>query len=194
MKDFLLKFKQYCKERNWIIDQYTSEFTLQFRLCRYIDSIDSNFNIELESNINRYGLYNLTKKEIDIDFYKKDTGRSSIEVKFIRDKGSFNIGMFKFYEDIKFVEELVNSSQFKNGFCLLFTSIPEIYTSPNKNINPRNKENLTLYNSFRNDKTLKGTVAIRTGKINQSITIEGIYKLCWIDFCDGIKSCMVEII
>ena len=187
------EFKKYSQSNSWNIDRYTSEFTLQFRICRFLQSIDSNFMIELESNINRYSLEKFTKKEIDIDYYKNDDKHSCIELKYVRDKGSYNIGMFSFYEDIKFVEELVESGKFKNGYCILFTSIKELYTPPNKKLNPKNKENIRLYDSFRVKKQLSGTVSIKTGTLNKSISIKGKYNLNWFDFQDDIKCCVLNI-
>ncbi|MAR62347.1 MAG: hypothetical protein CMC45_00500 [Flavobacteriaceae bacterium] len=187
------EFKKYSQSNSWNIDRYTSEFTLQFRICRFLQSIDSNFMIELESNINRYSLEKFTKKEIDIDYYKNDDKHSCIELKYVRDKGSYNIGMFSFYEDIKFVEELVESGKFQNGYCILFTSIKELYTPPNKKLNPKNKENIRLYDSFRVKKQLSGTVSIKTGPLNKSISIKGKYNLNWFDFQDDIKCCVLNI-
>ena len=186
-------FKDYFQSQRWIIDRYTSEFTLQFRICRFLQSLDSNLVIELESNINRYGLEKFTKKEIDIEYYNNDDLHSCIELKYIRDKGSYNIQMFRFYEDIKFVEELIESGKFENGYCVLFTSIKELYTPPNRKLNPKNKENLKLYKSFRVKKQLEGTVSIKTGKLYKSISIKGKYNLNWFDFDNGIKSCIVKI-
>lgn len=185
-------FKDYCQSHRWTIDRYTSEFTLQFRICRFLQSLDSNLVIELESNINRYGLEKFTKKEIDIEYYNNDI-RSCIELKYIRDKGSYNIGMFRFYEDIKFVEELIESGKFQNGYCILFTSLKEIYTTPNRKLNPKNKENLKLYKSYREKKQLGGTVSIKTGKLDKSISIKGQYNLNWFDFDNGIESCIIKI-
>jgi len=186
-------FKDYCQSQRWTIDRYTSEFTLQFRICRYIQSLDSNLVIELESNINRYGLEKFTKKEIDIEYYNNDDKHSCIELKYIRDKGSYNIGMFRFYEDIKFVEELIEFGKFENGYCVLFTSINKLYTPPNRILNPKNKENLKLYESFRIDKQLGGTVSIKTGSLDKSISIKGKYNLNWFDFDNEIKSCVIRI-
>ena len=186
-------FKDYCQSQRWTIDRYTSEFTLQFRMCRFLQSLDSNLVIELESNINRYGLEKFTKKEIDIEYYNNDDIHSCIELKYIRDKGSYNIGMFLFYEDIKFVEELIKSGKFQNGYCVLFTSIKELYTTPNRKLNPKNKENLKLYESFRIDKQLGGTVSIKTGSLDKSISIKGKYNLNWFDFDNEIKSCVIRI-
>ena len=186
-------FKDYCQSQKWTIDRYTSEFTLQFRICRFLQSLESNLVIELESNINRYGLEKFTKKEIDIEYYKNDDKHSCIELKYIRDEGSYNIGMFSFYEDIKFVEELIESGKFENGYCVLFTSINKLYTSPNRILNPKNKENLKLYESFRIDKQLGGTVSIKTGSLDKSISIKGKYNLNWFDFDNEIKSCVIRI-
>jgi hypothetical protein len=189
----IFNFKDYCQSQRWTIDRYTSEFTLQFRICRFLQSLDSNLVIELESNINRYGLEKFTKKEIDIEYYKNDDKHSCIELKYIRDEGSYNIGMFSFYEDIKFVEELIESGKFENGYCVLFTSINKLYTPPNRILNPKNKENLKLYESFRIDKQLGGTVSIKTGSLDKSISIKGKYNLNWFDFDNEIKSCVIRI-
>jgi hypothetical protein len=189
----IFNFKDYCQSQGWSIDRYTSEFTLQFRISRYLQSLDSNLVIELESNINRYGLEKFTKKEIDIEYYKNDDKHSCIELKYIRDEGSYNIGMFSFYEDIKFVEELIESGKFENGYCVLFTSINKLYTPPNRILNPKNKENLKLYESFRIDKQLGGTVSIKTGSLDKSISIKGKYNLNWFDFDNEIKSCVIRI-
>jgi len=101
--------------------------------------------------------------------------------------------MFHFYEDIKFVEELIDSGKFQNGYCILFTSIKELYTPPKRKLNPRNKENLKLYESFRIDKQLGGTVSIKTGPLDKSISIKGKYNMNWFDFDNGVKSCIVKI-
>lgn len=189
----ITKFKGYCQLQGWTVDRFTSEFTLQFRICRFLQSMDSNLIIELESNINRHSLKDLTKKEIDIEYQKNKNRYSCIELKYIRDLGSYNIGMFRFYEDIKFVEELIDSGKFQNGYCVLFTSIKELYTSPNRKLNPKNKENLILYESFRIDKQLSGTVSLKTGTLDNTISINGKYNLDWLDFDIGVKSCIIEI-
>ena len=75
---------------------------------------------------------------------------------------------FVFYEDIKFVEELIESGKFQNGYCVLFTSIKELYTTPNRKLNPKNRENLKLYELFRIKKQLWGTVSIKTGRLDKS--------------------------
>ena len=50
------EFKEYCQSRNWIFDEFTSEFTFQFRLCRFIEGLRDGYQIELESNIERLNI------------------------------------------------------------------------------------------------------------------------------------------
>lgn len=192
MENFILGFREYSNFRNWEFGDYCSEFTFQFRICRYLESLNCKDKIELESNINRYKLNNLTKKEIDIDLTTEDNFKIAIELKFIRDKGSFNIGMFSFCEDIKFLEELTEDC-FNEGYAIIFTNIKELYTEPKKLLNPRNEENIKLYHSFRNEKKISGDLNLKTGKLNKSLVLKGSYNLKWIDFYEDIKACIVKI-
>ncbi len=189
----IIEFKNYCISRNWIFDQYTSEFTFQFRLCRFIEEVHKDCYIELESNIERYGLSKLTKKEIDIDVIDKNKLKTAIEIKYIRDFGSHNIGMFSYCEDIKFLEEIVENV-FENGLAIIFTTIENLYTEPKKELNPKNAENLTLYNAFRISRILSGELKIKTGKMDKAISLKGEYNLNWIDFTDTIKACIVKVV
>jgi hypothetical protein len=48
LENLLNVFKAYCLERDWTFDQYSSEFTLQFILCRFLDyKWGDKINIEL---------------------------------------------------------------------------------------------------------------------------------------------------
>lgn len=194
MENFLNEFKSYCSIRNWSFDQFTSEFTFQFRICRFLESQSKLKLIELESNINRYGLYNLTKKEIDIDITDEQKNRIAIELKYVRDKGSYNIGMYKFCEDLKFLEELTRSKAFDTGYGIIFTSIPELYSKPKRELNPKNKENLKLYEGFRLKKRLSGDLAIKTGSLNENLNLSGSYSIHWQDFALNIKACLIKVV
>ena len=185
-------FKAYCINRGWIFDSYSSEFTFQFRICQFLDHISKQKYIELESNIERYDIKNKIKKEIDIDVLDENSKKIAIEIKFIRDQGSFNIGMFDYCKDIKFLEELVDE-KFDKGIAIIFTTIKELYTPPNKIQRPKNIENLVLYNSFRVDKVLAGNLRIKTGSKDESLKLKGSYPLNWMDFNDSIKICLVYV-
>jgi hypothetical protein len=192
MENFILNFKKYCNDKKWKWDNYTSEFTFQFRISRFLDSHYNNIEIELESSVFRYNISKLIKKEIDIDIELNNT-KYAIELKYIRDKGSFNIGMFKYCEDIKFIEQLMENKIIEKGYAILFTTIPEVYSKPNKQLNPKNIENLKLYRAFRELYEVNGNLSIKTGKLNESLYLKGKYKLNWLDFIDNIKVCFIEI-
>jgi hypothetical protein len=189
----ILDFKEYCLSRRWIFDEFTSEFTFQFRLCRFIEDSHQDYSIELESNIERYGLSNLAKKEIDIDILERNFNKTAIEVKYIRDFGSHNIGMFNYCEDIKFLEEIVGNV-FNNGIAIIFTTIENLYTEPKKSLKPKNIENLALYNAFRINRLLAGELKIKTGKMDRSLVLNGQYNLNWVHFSDTIKACIVNVV
>lgn len=192
MNNLITEFKKYCTDRKWTFDKYCSEFTFQFRLCRFLENNNKSNKIELESNIERYNYNKLIKKEIDIDLLTFDNKKIAIEIKFIRDQGSFNIGMYKYCEDIKFLEELTDLN-FLEGYAILFTTIKELYTPPQKKQNPRNIENISLYNCFRVELKLKGNLKIKTGKMNESLTLRNEYEINWIDFDENIKACIVKV-
>ena len=42
-------------------------------------------------------------------------------------------------------------------------------------------------------KQLEGTVSIKTGPLDKSISIKGKYNLNWFDFDNEIKSCVIRI-
>jgi hypothetical protein len=192
MENFISGFKNYCSKRNWTFNDFCSEFTLQFRICRYLEEVNNKYIIELESNIERYNCGGLIKKEIDIDISASDNKKIAIELKFVRDKGSFNIGMYKYCEDIKFLEQLVET-KFDIGYAIIFTNIKELYTAPSKTQKPRNEENKVLYTSFRTNKKLTGELKIKTGRMDESLTLRGEYNLNWEDFFQNIKACIVKI-
>jgi hypothetical protein len=192
MENFIQNFKEYCNHKSWKWDNFTSEFTFQFRLSRFLDTHYNNIEIELESSVYRYNISNLIKKEIDIDVEFNNT-KYVIELKYIRDKGSFNIGMYKFCEDIKFIEQLIENKIFDKGYAVLFTTIQEVYSKPSKQLNPKNIENLNLYKAFRELFEISGNLSIKTGKLNESLYLKGKYKLNWLDFNDNIKVCLIEI-
>jgi len=193
--NFIQEFIQYCNLRNWKFDRYSSEFTFQFRIARYFDERFKNITLELESNINRHNLFNLSKKEIDIEINHQPNTKYAIEIKYIRDSGTFNIGMINYLEDIKFIEELKSTKVFEGGVAILFTCIPQMYNVPNQRLNPKNAENLELYKDFRIENRITNKVyQLRTGNFYKQIKLDGEYSIKWDEFKDGIKYCVINIV
>ena len=197
-KDLFTKFLDYNKSRSWKFDENTSEFTIQFRFARFLDeTFPDLYNIELESNIKRHGyeLSEFTKKEIDIDLLIKKTKRKqAIEIKFIKDKGSYDIQCYKFCQDIKFLEEL-RSKDYDTSFAIIFTNLPVVYTRRENNKAGMEKKN--LYDCFQNQFCIKGKISFN--KDNAPIQFDNgkEYKLVWFglgpDFGPDFKACIIEV-
>lgn len=191
-QDSILKFKNFCEERGWDFDKrFTSEFTFQFRLCRFLDVFfQDRYNTELESSINRYQINNLVKKVIDIDLMdKRSNKRHAIEIKYLRDEGSYDVGMFEICKDIKFLEQL-RTCNFSTCFSLVFTTVSKIHT-PIKLQKAKILSNLQLYNCFGKNFQITGNISLQTGK--REVQIEGQYQLKWFDFSQTIKACLITV-
>ena len=191
-KDLFTKFLEYNKERDWQFDEYTSEFTIQFRFARFLDEeFPRLYNIELESNIKRrgYELSKFTKKEIDIDLLiKKTKRRQAIEIKFIRDKGSYDIQYYKVCQDIRFLEQLRNKG-YDTSFALIFTNLSQVYTR--REINRAGIEKKNLYDCFQNQLCIKGKIYLN--QQHELFQFDKGYKLDWFDFGSAFKACIIKV-
>jgi hypothetical protein len=107
-------------------------------------------------------------------------------MKFCRDKGTYNIGMFAFLEDIIFGEELLKEG-FTSFGALFFSDIPEHFTQPAKPLRPKNIENTALHERFRKERKLYGKISIKTGDLNSSVGLDGSYDLQWHNLNETVK-------
>ena len=190
--DIAQGFTKWLGEKGYMIDEYTSEFTIQFLLACFLDTVlPPGHKCELEVSIRRFNIVeSLRKKEIDL-VVTIGNERHAIEIKFVRDRGTFNIGMFRISEDILFLEQLKDRG-FNSVCSLAITNIPELYTLPNQQLNPRNAENLRLYTAFRIDRLLSGTLKILTGNLNEEVTLQREHRLEWFDFISKTKMAVVS--
>jgi len=172
--------------RGYHIDDFTSEFTIQHRLALFLDAyLSKKYECELEVSVEKFGWKNLTKKEIDIVVSSTEE-RHAIELKFIRDQGSFNIGIYGVCEDVRFLEELKDGG-FESVCSYVFTTLPDVFTPTNGAPNPKNPQNMSLYVQFRNAKNLQRKIAIKTGALNKEVNFERSHPFSWMDFVDGVK-------
>src|SRR5438552_2050139 len=133
-QELILNFKKYCDQYGWSFDNNSSEFTFQFRLGWFINSLfKDQYIVDFETNVRKLGILGTHKKEIDIYMYDRQKKTSSaIELKFIKDRIGYDISLFKMCEDIKFLEQLQDNYHFSSTYSLAFTSIENVYT-PSKN-------------------------------------------------------------
>jgi hypothetical protein len=108
------------------------------------------------------------KKEIDISIVSTDkTERMAIELKFPR-SGQYPEQMFKFCQDISFVEQIVQAG-FTAGFFVAAVDDPLFYTGSPSGI----------YAHFRSGLPLHGTIQKPTGKPDEPVKLCGTYTVEW---------------
>lgn len=178
--DQIHTFCKWLNESGFPFHEGTNEATIQNQLGLYLNFwLPRSSRVELEVNVNKLlGTgKRLTKKEADLVVTGSGI-QSAIEVKFWKDAGTYNIGMYRCYEDIAFLEDLVRSG-FSNSFMFFLTNIPQHYERASRKPKPRNIENLQLYETFRERQVLEGEVRIKTGNLDQTVAIRQKYLLDW---------------
>jgi hypothetical protein len=188
MKEHLNRFIEKIKNRE--IDLY-NEFGLQFELAIYLKSLNefNGYKIELERPINHFGIIKTTeipKKEIDICIYNNDILKTAIEIK-VSTNGQVPLQLFKFCEDICFLEQLMNSN-FEYAYSLVLVNSDDFYKTKNK------KDGIYQYFRGENKTELNGTIECPTGKEKgKLIKISNTYKIVWTELINDFRFYLMEI-
>lgn len=190
--NFVTEFKTYCDAYGWAFDNYSSEFTFQFRLGWFInEKYKDRFIVDFETNIRKLDIPRKFKSEIDI--YAKDRltqADHAIEVKFIKDPMGYDISLFNLCVDIKFLEQLKMNNNFKSTTSLAFSTIEKAYTPPANGKYKATDKRLHFYKCFREDKCISGTI-FRSEK--EIVEFDAEYRLEWFDFTPRIKACIIHV-
>ena len=127
------------------------------------------------------------KKEIDIVIFNKSawggrTRKFAIEIKYPLSQEPEQ--MYKFCEDIKFLEQLKESG-FTNTFFLAITPNSRFWSSGGKRG--------SIYEKFRKEKELYGMIAnpIRTSEA--VVTLKGRHKINWLTINDSTRYFVVRV-
>lgn len=172
--------------KNIKFDNYYVEATLQFNLLLKLASNYKKNIIFPERSIKHYNLTNstnLTKKEIDIVL--EHDNNIAIELKMPMN-GQVPEQMFKFIEDIKFLEELKSSGKFSTCYLITVTNDNNFWGGKKQN---------GIYSFFRNCKKITGKIYKPTGE-NKNIKyhkIDGEYKIEWKIISDDYKYFIIQI-
>lgn len=186
-------FFSWLQRRGLSFDDYTSEFTIQFRLAVFLENyLSKQANIQLEVNTRRFGLQGMVKSEIDICIIFPDGSRHAIELKYLRDPGTYNIGMFSICEDIRFLEQL-RAGGFASGCSLSFSNLKRVYQSHPQAPVARNLENQALHTRFRHEQRVYGELQICTGTLNKTLTLQGRYDLAWQPVTPEVQALVVQL-
>lgn len=194
MKKTLQTFCEWINVTHFPIQSWTNEKTIQNQLGLFLNHwLPRTSIVELEVNVTKLPSISgsLRKKEADI-VITDGQERSVIEVKFWRDQGTYNIGMFRCYEDICFVEQLKNQG-FSKAAVLFLTDIQDHYKKLEREPEPKNPENTALHKTFRCDQKLTGQVQIKTGDLNGTVSIKGTYPIVWSKLRDTTWYTIIEI-
>jgi hypothetical protein len=176
------------------IDIY-NEFSVQHELGIYLrDSLSTTLagiKVQFERPVSFFGLERnrLAKKEIDISVFTSDRSvRYAIELKYPR-SGQYPEQMFKACQDIRFLEQLANSS-FTRCFFVMVADDSGFYEEKTVSTG--------IYQyfrgrDFRGRVPLRGVIVKPTGKKDLSVRLGGVYSIVWNDVNASIKYAVVEI-
>lgn len=157
------------------IDIY-NEFSLQHEFGVWLrDGMKgSDLKIQFERPANFFGIdEKLTKKEIDLACFAPPlVPIMAMEFKFPR-AGQVPIQMFKFCQDVAFVEELVlKERRFPFGCALIAADDADFYRGSRHQTG-------TIYACFRDGVSIKGTIEKSTGKEEPPAVLQGEYQIEW---------------
>lgn len=170
IKGFWLYLKKYNLE-------IYNEYSFQHELGIYLRGIRElkKYRIEFERNVTYFGIEGTCKKEIDIVIYNKATDEKyAIELKYPIN-GQYPEQMYKFIEDIQFMEELKQKG-FNN--CYAFVLVDD---NCNGKLFHEGRIKTGIYSYFRVGNNLHGKINNPTGenKKGQLHNIKGSYKIEW---------------
>lgn len=174
IKEIIIEFLEDSKKIEF--SNIYNEFSLQHELGIYLRNyLKDNYKIEFERNINFFftdadkSLF--TKKEIDIVIYSKDKKEKyAIEIKHPLN-GQYPEQMFSFIKDLKFLEEL-KTNGFTGTISLVLVKDKAFYEG---------KGVKGIYQFFRCNNILKGTIEKPTGSDKYNIKLKDSYTINWIE-------------
>lgn len=157
------------------IDIY-NEFSLQHEFGIWLRSHAHHpeIKIQFERPVRFFGVDGkLTKKEIDLACFQPPLVPIMVmEFKFPR-AGQVPIQMFKFCQDVAFVEELVlKEKRFPLGCALIVADDADFYRGVRHQAG-------TIYSSFRDGQPIRGTIEKSTGKEEPPVVLKGEYRIDW---------------
>lgn len=147
-----------------------NEASIQFELAIYLrKNLSKEYKIQLERNIQYFGIYFLLKKEMDIVIFTSDMKEKyCIELKFVSFFGLSPTTMYDACKDIYFLEQLIHSS-FNKCYFMGFVTGNMFYNDKNDHI---------LYKMFKGERLIEGQIDGQS-KRQFAIKLKGAYKIEW---------------
>jgi hypothetical protein len=153
-----------------------NEFSLQHEFGVWLRAHvgEAQMKIQFERPVSFFGVKTkLTKKEIDLAHFALPLEpMMAMEFKFPR-AGQVPIQMFKFCQDVAFIEELVlKEKRFRFGCALIAADDADFYRGS------RHKPG-TIYSSFRDGVPIHGVIEKSTGAEEPPVNLLGEYRIAW---------------
>ncbi len=153
-----------------------NEFSLQHEFGLFLRTRmeDGKIKIQFERPTSFFGISGrLTKKEIDLACFRSpNEPLAAVEFKFPR-AGQVPIQMFKFCQDVAFLEELVLKEQrFGCGVAVMTANNRDFYQGD------RHQPG-TIYSIFRDGAAMRGTIEKPTGTEEPPVTLLSEYNINW---------------
>jgi hypothetical protein len=167
-----------------VIEIY-NEFSLQHELGIFLRKAFPDYKVQFERPVDHFGLKrnNFDKKEIDIAIFKEnEKPYMAIELKFPR-QGQHPEQMFSACTDILFLEQLVEA-KFSNGLFIMVVD-DDLFI--------RGRDTTGIYQYFRTNKPINGTITKPTGRDKWEICIKNKYYVKWNQLKNDYNYCCVKI-
>jgi hypothetical protein len=161
-----------------------NEVSFQHELVTFLRGKFPSYKVQFERNVSFFFANTKTiKKEIDIVLYDDNSGeRYAVELK-MPSNGQYPEQMYKFVEDIKFMEQL-KALGFTQTYAVTL-AIHRLFFE--------GRTVSGIYQYFRAGRPLSGTVNKPTGSTSESITLQSNYSIDWKALGDSRKYYVVEI-
>lgn len=184
--ELLTALKEFCDEISKGEIEVYNEASIQCELLCYLRSrLGNKYNIQLEINIEDFGLNkkDFLKKEMDVILFTPDKReKHCIELKFPR-HGQYPEQMFSACRDVNFIEQLIKLG-FNSSYFMMFTDDPLFY---------RNRRKSGIYKIFRDEKLIRGKIEKPTGKKDEVLYLDGEYKIEWQTLRNDFKYFIIEV-
>ena len=160
-----------------------NEASIQYELAIFLREVIPNYKIQLERNVTHFKLAKskFVKREIDIVIFNK-TERKKFAIEIKSPLTQETDQMYKFCEDIKFLEQLKESG-FTNTFFLAITPNSRFWTG-SSHPSPLNQK-------FRKEKQLYGTIT--HPRQNVKVILKGRHKINWLTIDNSTRYFVVRI-
>jgi len=169
-----------------------NEFSLQHEFGVFLRNHlkDDGVKVQFERPTRFFGITSkLTKKEIDLScFATPEQPLAAVEFKFPR-AGQVPIQMFKFCQDVAFVEELViKERRFGCGLAVIAADDRDFYQGT------RHQPG-TIYSPFRDGTPIRGTIHKSTGTPEAPVTLQREYQIHWhnADGVPGLRYALIAV-